>query len=195
MTEPGPQRRNKSFEATHADLLLTAVQLLSEGGVEALTISGLARAAKVNRTTVYYHFESREALVAAVKSWAAQQIVTGFRPDVSQRERIDSVTRFVLANPDLVKLWIEDFVSGSDIRDSYPFWDALVEGLRAHFARTPGEEDADVEVFCTILLTSAIIGPRVFANGVAPGERIDTIVERFRAEHQRLLRHEALLRL
>lgn len=37
-----------------------------------------------------------------------------------QHERIDYITHFVLENPELIKLWIEDFVSTTDIRNSYP---------------------------------------------------------------------------
>ena len=192
---PAAQRRNKAFDETHGELVEAAVRLLSETGVEGLSISALARAAKVNRTTVYYHFESREALVAAVKSWSSDQIVRAFRPDLPQQERIDYITRFVIDNPELIKLWIEDFVSAGDIRDRYPFWDALVDGIRARFAAAfPGEE-IDAEIYCVILLTSAIIGPRVFRNSVRPDATADSIVERFRKEQQRMLRHDALLQI
>lgn len=194
MDENRSQRRNKGFEATHEELLLTAVQLISEGGVESLSISALARAAKVNRTTIYYHFESREALVEAVTSWAAAQIVAGFQPDVPQQERIDNITRFVVTHPQLIKLWIDDFASPGDIRHAYPSWDTLTQGMREHFA-AQGEADADAEVFTLILLTSAIIGPHVFRNSVDPSASVESVVERFRKETQRMLRHEALLRL
>ena len=158
-------------------------------------MSALARAAGVNRTTVYYHFESREALVAAVKSWSSDQIVRAFRPDLPQRERIDYITRFVIENPELIKLWIEDFIAPGDIRDRYPFWDALVDGISARFATVFPDEEIDAEVYCVILLTSAIIGPRVFRNSVRPDANSQSIVERFRKEHQRLLRHDALLQI
>ena len=31
----------------------------------------------INRTTVYYHFESRDALLEAVKHWSAEQLAKG----------------------------------------------------------------------------------------------------------------------
>jgi AcrR family transcriptional regulator len=163
--------------------------------VEGLSMSALARAAKVNRTTVYYHFESREALVAAVKSWSSDQIVSVFRPDLPQQERIDYITRFVIDNPELIKLWIEDFIAPGEIRDRYPFWDALVDGIQARFAAAFPDEEIDAEIFCVILLTSAIIGPRVFRNSVRPDASAQSIVERFRKEQQRMLRHDALLEI
>jgi AcrR family transcriptional regulator len=192
LAEAAPQKRNKGFEETHREMIETAVRLISEKGVEALSIAALARAAGVNRTTVYYHFENREALIAAVKTWSSEQLATAVRPVAPQQERIDFITRFVLENPELTKLWFEDFVSPGDIRDRYPPWDALVSGVAESLA-AEGDE-ADPEVYCVILLTSAFIGPRVFRNSVRPGEDTETIVRRFRTEQQRLLRYGGLLR-
>ena len=106
-------------------------------------------------------------------------------------ERIDYITRFVLENPELIKLWIEDLISAGDIRSRYPRWDTLVKGIAAAPARG---QVIDAEVYSVILLTSAIIGPRVFKNSVSPGMDTETIVRRFRVERQRLLKHDALLR-
>jgi AcrR family transcriptional regulator len=196
MTSPeaAPQRRNKAFEETHQEMIETAVRLISETGVEALSVSALARAMNVNRTTVYYHFESREALIAAVKAWSSEQLARAFLPITGQEERIDHITRFVLEQPELIKLWIEDFVSAGDIHDSYPHWDALVNGARESLAAEDPDHPGDAEVFCIMLLTSAIVGPRVFRNRVAPTQDAESIVARFRTETQRLLRRGGLLK-
>jgi AcrR family transcriptional regulator len=191
---PATQRRNKGFDDTHQEMIETAVRLISEKGTESLSIAAVARRMGINRTTVYYHFDSREALLKAVKVWSSAQLAKAVNPIAPQTERIDYIYRFVLENPELIKLWIEDFVSGGDIRNSYPAWDALVEGIRANTAADGSHEAVDAEVYCVILLTSAFIGPRVFKNSVRPDEDIDTVVRRFRKEQQRLLRHDALLK-
>jgi AcrR family transcriptional regulator len=191
LADAAAQKRNKGFEETHREMIETAVRLISEKGVEALSISALARATGVNRTTVYYHFENREALIAAVKAWSSEQLATAFRPVAPQQDRIDYITRFVLENPELIKLWFEDFISPGDIRDRYPHWDALVAGVGANLA-AQGEQ-ADPEVYCVMLLTSAFIGPRVFRNSVRPDQDIDSLVRRFRIEQQRLLKSGGLL--
>lgn len=188
------QRRHKRFDDTHQDIIETAVRLISEKGAEALSIAAVARSMGINRTTFYYHFESREALLAAVKVWSSSQLARAFNLKAPQPERIDYITRFVLENPELIKLWIEDFVSAGNIRDSYPFWDALVEGVEASYAAAADAEPIDAEVYCVIMLTSAIIGPRVFKNRVRPAEDTATVVRRFRDEQQRLLKHGPLLR-
>jgi AcrR family transcriptional regulator len=186
-------RRNKGFEDTHQVMIETAVRLISEKGVDSLSIAAIARAMRINRTTVYYHFESREALLEAVRHWSAEQLAKGLSLAAPQQERMDFITRFVLENPELIKLWIDDFISAGDIRTRYPFWDALVDGIAATFAdRVPGEK-VDAEVYCAILLTSAIVGPRVFKNSVSPSSDIETVVERFRLELQRQLRHDSLI--
>lgn len=185
-------KRNKGFEDTHQEMIEAAVRLISEKGADALSISALARAAGVNRTTVYYHFENREALIAAVKAWSSEQLAKAVRPVAPQQERIDYITRFVLENPELIKLWFEDFVSPGDIRDRYPPWDALVAGVTESL--TAEGDEADPEVYCVMLLTSAFIGPRVFRNSVRPDQDIATLVRRFRIEQQRLLKHGGMLR-
>lgn len=189
--EAAAPRRNKGFEETHREMIETAVRLISEKGVEALSISALARATGVNRTTVYYHFENREALIAAVKAWSSEQLAKAFRPVAPQQERIDYITRFVLQNPELIKLWFEDFISLGDIRERYPHWEALVAGVAESLAEEGG--DADPEVYCVMLLTSAFVGPRVFRNSVRPDQDIETVVRRFRVEQRRLLKHGGLL--
>jgi AcrR family transcriptional regulator len=185
------QRRNKGYEDTHRAMIETAVRLISEKGADALSIADIARAMNINRTTVYYHFENREQLLEAVKHWSSEQLAAAFNPTAPQQERIDYIARFVLENPELIKLWIQDLISPGDIRDRYPHWDSLVEGIRSRVSAT--DESVDAEVYSVILLTSAIIGPRVFKNSVAPREDNESIIRRFRAEQQRMLKHDALL--
>jgi AcrR family transcriptional regulator len=186
-------RRNRGFEETHRALIETAVRLISEKGVDSLSIAAIARAMRINRTTVYYHFESRETLIDAVRLWSSEQLAKGLSLAAPQQERIDFITRFVLQNPELIKLWIDDFISKGDIRMRYPFWDALVQGIAATFAARMPTETMDAEVYCVILLAGAIIGPRVFKNSVEPSSDIEAVVKRFRLEQQRLLGRDALV--
>lgn len=192
-TERPVQRRNKGFEDTHQAMIETAVRLISAKGVDSLSIAAIARSMNINRTTVYYHFESRESLLEAVKHWSAEQLARGLAVALPQQERMDFVTRFVLENPALINLWIDDFIAPGDIRTRYPLWDALVKGMAATFAARLPEEPVDAEIYCVMLLTSAIIGPRVFMNSVDPASDIDTVVQRFRQEQQRMLRRDALV--
>ncbi|MEJ5979055.1 helix-turn-helix domain-containing protein [Novosphingobium sp. PS1R-30] len=194
---PAQSRRNRTFDATHQALIEASVALISEKGVESLSVAGLARAVGMNRATVYYHFASREALLEAVSTWSSEQLTRGFASSESQQERIDFVARFVLENPDLIKLWIEQFIAPGDIRTRYPKWDEFIAASRQHGPGPSGEGDVgdiDVEVYCTFLLAGAIIGPRVFQSSVRPDLSEDEVIERFRVEQQRMLRRDGLLR-
>ncbi len=187
-------RRNKGFDETHQELIETAVRMISERGTDALSITALAREMGINRTTVYYHFDSREALLHAVSSWATAQLDKGMDYNLSQPERIGHISRFAIENPELIKLWIEDFVSGDDIRGSYSSWDVLVEGTRQRLAQEHPGEAIDAEIYCVMLLAASIIGPRVYRNSVNPAASTDEIVAKFVREHQRVLGRDKLTR-
>lgn len=187
--EPVARRRHRSYTDSHREMIETAVRLISEQGVASLSITEVARAMGIDRTTVYYHFKDREALIAEVKSWASRELIRAFNFDVpanaSVEERIDYTTRYVLENPELVKLWIDGFIAIGDIRDNFPLWDAMIDAFapRSHDPNNP----IDAEVYLINLLTSAIIGPRVFRNSVCPDADTETVVRRFRIERLRLL--------
>jgi AcrR family transcriptional regulator len=196
MTSPEAtaQRRNKGFEDTHQEMIETAVRLISEKGVDALSISALARAMGINRTTVYYHFDSREALISAVKTWSAEQLAKAFRPVAPLPDRIDYITGFVLENPELMKLWIDEFLSAGEVRQRYPAWDALVDGIRTTLSTDASNEAGDAEIFSIILMTAATIAPRVFKNSVRPDADDESVIRRFRSEWLRILKASLVVR-
>jgi hypothetical protein len=76
---------------------------------------------------------------------------------------------------------------------AYPYWDALVKGVQADIAVVHGDE-VDAEIFCAILLSSAILGPRVFKNRICPQDSVERVMERFRKETQRMLGTEGFLK-
>jgi AcrR family transcriptional regulator len=191
--EQSSPRRNRGFDETHGEMIETAVRMISERGIDALSIAALAREMGINRTTVYYHFDSREALLDAVTRWATEQLAQGMDLASPQLDRMSGISRFVLDNPELIKLWIEGFVSGRDIRESYSRWDELVAGIGKRLTEEFPDEEIDAEVYCTMLLASAIIGPRVFAQSVRPQESRESVMARFVREHQRVLGRDRLL--
>jgi len=189
----GPKRRNRNFDDTHRVLIEKAVELISELGADAVSVSALARATGINRSTVYYHFDSRESLIAAVRNWSSDQLAKGVNPDASSWAGMDHIPSFVLRNPEIIKLWIDEYIAGGDIRQRYPQWDSLVAYIDHAFADAAPDEVCDAEVYCALMLTSAFIAPRVFKNSVRPHESLDRIVERFTREQQRMLQREGVL--
>lgn len=182
------RRRNKGFQETHVLLIDTAVRLMSEKGTEALSLSEVAREAGVNRTTVYYHFDSREALLAAVREWSANQLAAAFAPSDPTESRTRFLTRFVLEKPEVVALWTEEFLASGSVAARYPRWDALVEGLRVQFGENGEAAEMDAEAFATFLLTWAMIGPRVYRSSVRPDLSLDEAVDRLSRTQNAMLR-------
>lgn len=187
----GP-RRNRGFDETHREMIETAVRMISERGIDALSIAALAREMEINRTTVYYHFETREVLLSAVTSWATEQLARGMDLAAPRLDRISGISEFVLANPELIKLWIDAFVSGGDIRTHYSRWDDLVAGIGARLAAEFPDEAIDAEVYCTMLLASAFVAPRIYAQSVRPGLAAEAVIQRFVREQERVLRRDRL---
>ena len=183
-----PRRRNKAFDETHGALIETAVRLVSEKGMEALSLSEVAREAGVNRTTLYYHFESREALVAAVREWSAQQLAVAFAPIGTLEERTRYIARFVIQNPEVIDLWAEEFLAPGKIADRYPEWDRLVKGTAEELRANPEMAGVDAEAYCTLMLTWAMLGPRVYRNSVRPDLSEEEAIERMTRAQAQLVR-------
>ncbi|NBC35311.1 TetR family transcriptional regulator [Novosphingobium sp. FSY-8] len=186
------QRRNRNYAETHRILIEKAVMVITRDGVEALSVAALAREAGMNRSTVYYHFDSREALLSSVKGWSRDQLAQGFHQAIERRQKLDNVVNFVLSNPEVIKLWIDDFIAPGDIRDRYPNWDSMVAGISRAMQAIFPDAEADAEVWCVMLVAAAFIGPRVFKNSVRPEESEALIAQRFAREQARLLALDTL---
>ena len=191
--KPQQLRRNKGYEATHDNMIKAAVRLIAEKGVDALSIAALSREISINRTTVYYHFDSREKLIEDVKAWSSAQLAGAIEQERSREERIEYINRFVLENPELLKMWIDDALNGRDIRSLYPHWDDLVIGMQQHFDNTHNSAKVDAEIFCLNLLTSAFISPHIFKTSVNKNADNEQVIERFKRESQRMLQSLSLL--
>ncbi|MCJ2188541.1 TetR/AcrR family transcriptional regulator [Novosphingobium beihaiensis] len=187
--KPKPaRRRNKAFDETHTALIETAVRLVSEKGMEALSLSEVAREAGVNRTTIYYHFDSREALVEAVRAWSSRQLAAAFAPGRSREDRTRYIVRFVIENPEVIGLWAEEFLSPGAIAERYPEWEGLVAGMREQLASRPETAGIDAEAYCTLMLTWAMLGPRVYCGSVRQDLSKDEAIERMTQAQLGLLR-------
>ena len=62
-------------ERTRKKLLDAAIQTMAEVGIESVSVSAVARRAGVTRPGAYYHFDSRDALLTAVKEALDDEIL------------------------------------------------------------------------------------------------------------------------
>ena len=66
--------RRMDYQHTRRRILDAARRLMGERGPESLTVSAVARAAEINRTTAYQHFRTRDELVGAVMAELTQEV-------------------------------------------------------------------------------------------------------------------------
>lgn len=77
MTESRTSLRADHLEQTRARILDAAIAQMQDAPVESLTVAGVAKRAGVTERTVYRHFQTRDALLAAV--WPRMQSLVGSR--------------------------------------------------------------------------------------------------------------------
>ena len=126
-------------------------------GPESLTVSAVAHAAGINRTTAYQHFRTRDELVRAVTEELIAEVAAyleGQRPIV---EHIDCVAGYFLEHPELARLAIYWLLSDSPIPRAgmevfHQETRRLVEGGGAR-------NDADPEMLGHLMMGVAVLWP------------------------------------
>jgi len=199
MSETGQtleQRRNRNYEETHRQLVERAVALIGRDGVEALTVATLARDARMNRSTVYYHFDSREALLGAAKEWFGARLSEMMVAPGDSQAWLEKAVQFGLGNPELMHEWVMDLVNHAPITRNFPRWDDLVE-LASRSPQVARHEDGkggpgistpqDAEVWATVLLASVLMAPRLFRVAVQPDQDIALVARHYALVLRRML--------
>ena len=169
--------------------------LIGRDGAEALTVSALAKDARMNRSTVYYHFESREALLTAAKEWFGARLGEMMVAPGDSQVWLEKAVHFSLTNSGLMHEWIMDLVSLAPINRNFPRWEDLVElaSRSPHVARAeegkggPAANRQDAEVWATVMLAAVLMAPRVFRTGVRPDEGDADVARHYAAVLRRML--------
>ncbi|MBN9144135.1 MULTISPECIES: TetR/AcrR family transcriptional regulator [unclassified Novosphingobium] len=190
------QRRNRNYEETHRQLVERAVGLIGRDGVDSLTVASLARDARMNRSTVYYHFDSREALLSAAKAWFGARLGEMMVAPGDSQVWLEKAVQFSLLNPELMHEWVMDLVNHPPIHNNFPRWDELVE-LASRSPQVTRHEDGkggptvsgahDAEVWATVLLASVVMAPRLFRVAVRPDQEIELVSRHYAQLLRRML--------
>ena len=85
--------------ASREALLEAARQIVAEGGLEALTVVGVAQRAGLNRSTAYQHFRTRDDLVRAVSREFATEVRRILSEPRSFGEQVDFFVRYFREHP------------------------------------------------------------------------------------------------
>jgi AcrR family transcriptional regulator len=184
---------NTRVARTHAAVMDAAIELLLEGGPDALTIDGVVARSGVAKSTVYRHWATRDDLVADVFEHLAPKLDAP-DPTLDFEEALrtlvqrmadtlaDEQWRRVLPALMMLKMHHRD-VAQIEQRIRSEETDVCGDVLRRGMAEGLVAEDADVETLLALLL-----GPLLMAalSGVAPLDKVfvDRVVDHFLAGAQ-----------
>ncbi len=175
-----PKQRNRNYEDTHQLLIEKAAELILESGADGVSVSALARVTGINRSTIYYHFDTRESLMSAAGQKSREQAPSA-DGSVSRWVGIDNMSDCFRSNPEVIASWIDRSIADGEIRERYPQWDRLVAQIADAYAELALEEPCDADVYCALVLSSAFMVPRSFTNSLHPFDSMDRILQRVHA--------------
>jgi AcrR family transcriptional regulator len=155
--ETPPRERRSDFQRTRRLIVEAGRRAMAERGPESLTVSAVAHAAGINRTTAYQHFRTRDELVRAVTEEAIEQVgafFAGHRPLV---EHIDALAGYFLEHPELGRLVLHWLLS--DVPIPRAGMDLLLDETRRLVASGGARSEADPEMLGHLLMGVAVLWP------------------------------------
>ena len=154
---PVDRPRRRDFEDNRSRLLVAARQLIAERGPEGLAISEVVRRARLNRTTAYKHFGTRDELVAAVMESLADEVGEMLNQPMPFGDRIDHMARFFAEHPEVGRLMLHHLLAEN------PFpragWDRFVGQLQRLAKSRRSQDGIQPEMLGHILMAIAVMWP------------------------------------
>lgn len=136
---PTLTRRQLQGERSKQDILDAAAALMSTRGYSGTSISELAKESGLPASSIYWHFESKAGVLAAVMERGAQYFVDNMRdtrlsddPDPYRRLlfTMRHSHRSVMAHPDFLRLFMLLLLGESDVGGQIQSADAVVARVR-----------------------------------------------------------------
>jgi AcrR family transcriptional regulator len=158
MPGPAPRRERRSdFQHTRRRIVEAARRLMGESGPESLTVSAVAHAAAINRTTAYQHFRTRDELVRAVTEELMSEVAAFLASQRPIVEHIDEVAEYFFEHPELARLALHWLLTDSPIPRA---------GMQLFLQETRGlvegggaRSDADAEMLGHLMMSVAVLWP------------------------------------
>jgi AcrR family transcriptional regulator len=153
-----PRRpRRQDYERTRRRILQAARGLIAEWGPEGLSVSAVARAAEINRTTAYQHFRTRDDLVRAVTDELFREVAARIAEPRPLAERIEYLVGYFLEHPEIARLALHLVLS----EDPFPraVWTAAIAEAKEILANEGGHPDVDAEMLLHVLMAVGILWP------------------------------------
>jgi AcrR family transcriptional regulator len=181
-----PRRvRRSDFERTRRRILEAARRLMAERGPESLTVSAVAHAAEINRTTAYQHFRTRDELVQAVTRELIDEVAARLAEPRPMEERIDVLALYFVEHPEFARLFLHLLLTESPIpREA---WTLLAQEMRTLTEAAGTRPDVDPEMLGHLLMGVAVLWPLQARNAFEDETRARAATQRLTRELKRLL--------
>src|SRR4029450_5236882 len=122
-----------------------------------LTVSAVAHAAEINRTTAYQHFRTRDELVRAVTSELIEEVGALLSEPRPLPERIDYVAGYFVDHPEVARLALYLLLSESPLPRHA--WDPFLRLMRDLMESAGARPGVDPEMLAHVLMAVAILWP------------------------------------
>lgn len=179
-------RRRRDPDATYEAIVSAARALMAERGPEALTVADVAHRARVNRTTAYQHFRTREDLIGAVIARLANDVSLMLTTDMPVGARLDHMVKYFLDHPEIARLWMFQMLSDIQL-PSHEGWERYLKTMRGFAASDRTQDGIDAEMLAHILVASTLVWSLKARGKLSDPAALREAAGRFSREVKRLL--------
>jgi AcrR family transcriptional regulator len=182
--QPAERRSRENGRRTRQRLLASAVALWSERGELGVTVSAVAERAGTTRRTVYHHFPTQEALLAATRDYVDEELESLAGGDADQLEDPYGLVPGLAAdNPELIRSVLSRMLGGD------PLDNPIYAGAVRYWSGDPLmplQPDVPPEHVAAITIGMWYAANLVIASRHSPAERRRE-AERFARTYEKLL--------
>jgi AcrR family transcriptional regulator len=182
---PPPRVRRSDFHRTRRKIVEAARALMAERSPETLTVSAVAHAAEINRTTAYQHFRTRDELVQAVMAELIAEVGALLGDHGPAADRIDQIALYFVDHPEIARLAL--YLIGSDSAFPREAFEPYLEEMRKHDASGALQPGVDLEMLPQVLMAVAILWPLYARVECEDASARHAATARFARELKRLL--------
>ncbi len=181
-------------DRTRKAILDAAKELIASEGVDAVSVSSVARLANVNRGTAYLHFKDREELMDATISSVVSELNEAIRSVSTHIQDwtpgddsvMEAIAKTLGNNTTLVKVVLQEMIMG-ETSHTDELWQIWQDGLHALLDLPNVSKDVDFEVLTVIGVAGSFLWPIVTdAENMSKAKR-DRSSKRFAAAFDRIV--------
>ena len=188
--EPEHGHRRIDWTAMGVRIIDAACELFERDGPEAVTMSGVARATGVNRTTVHRHHATRDDLLWAVSDRLVARLdvalAEGLHPSRLDAG-VEAVVDALVGDPDRARRVLRSLVGPRPSAAARQLLATETAMMRLLAGGPLGRPGIDPEVLAVINLAGVLLWSALADRGTVSGG-----ADRYRAEVMRLMVHGAI---